>query len=218
MNIMCRRVRPPRLGPPSFGPFPIRSWTFVASTTSWRRPLRALPTYSSEDSRSVQGGTPGRSYRAWLPYELAVSMKLMPRSSARPTRASTSAASGAMPKRDAPTHNADTRTPEAPSSRYSMSPFLAPRFSLPVSRSPFLVPRSRRQRAYSSRSAPTYGLTADLPARSDPLVSDLHSEARRVAGHDEAILGHGYPGDALQLSQRDADGSTDVELAHRRLG
>src|SRR5438067_465265 len=51
--------------PRSFGPLPISPWTLVASTTSSRRPSRALPTISSDRPS---------------PYTSAVSMKLTPAS------------------------------------------------------------------------------------------------------------------------------------------
>ena len=57
-----------RLLPERFGPSPIAPWNFVASTTSSRRPASALPTIVSDSPRE---------------YTSAVSMKLMPASSAR---------------------------------------------------------------------------------------------------------------------------------------
>jgi hypothetical protein len=53
--------------PPLFGPSPNGKWTFVASTTSSRRPRNAFPTISSDSP---------------VEYMSAVSTKLMPASSA----------------------------------------------------------------------------------------------------------------------------------------
>ena len=90
------------------GSSPIGKWTFVASTTSSRRPFSALPTISSDSPRA---------------YTSAVSMKLIPASSARWMTATLSSWLGFphAPNIIAPRHRALTRTPVVPRVRYSIS-------------------------------------------------------------------------------------------------
>src|SRR4051794_8933349 len=91
-----------------FGSSPIAPWTLVASTTSSRRPpASALATISSDSPRE---------------YTSAVSMKLIPASSARWMMRTESSWSGSpqAPNIIAPRHSGLTWTPVLPRLRYSM--------------------------------------------------------------------------------------------------
>ena len=85
-----------------FGSSPIGAWNFVASTTSSRRPASALPTISSDSPAE---------------YTSAVSMKLMPASSAAWMIATESSWSGLPqpPNIIAPRQSGLTFTPVRPS-------------------------------------------------------------------------------------------------------
>src|SRR4051812_5257785 len=104
--------------PNSFGSSPILPWTLVASTTSSRRPpASALPTISSDSPRE---------------YTSAVSMKLMPASSARWMMRIESSWSVLphAPNIIAPRQSGLTCTPVRPSWRISMAATLRGRMSL----------------------------------------------------------------------------------------
>src|SRR5215210_1421071 len=96
------------------GSSPIVPWTFVARTTSSRRPASALPTISSDSPRE---------------YTSAVSMKLMPASSAAWMMRMLSSWSGLphAPNIIAPRQSGETLTPVRPSERCSMGGSLAAR-------------------------------------------------------------------------------------------
>ena len=95
-------------------PLPMRPRTLVANATSCRRPGRALPTIVSDSPEE---------------YTSAVSIKLMPPSSARPTIASADVSSSPPiacqiwplpPNVMAPRQSSETNTPVSESARYFM--------------------------------------------------------------------------------------------------
>src|SRR3954453_23723342 len=115
LSISCtiqRRVLPNWLGSSPIGP-----WTLVASTTSSRRPANALPTISSDSPRE---------------YTSAVSMKLMPASSAAWMTRIESSWSGLphAPNIIAPRQSGETWTPVRPSGRCSTAASLPARLGL----------------------------------------------------------------------------------------
>src|SRR5829696_2401862 len=114
--MMCRRD-----SPRSFTPGPTSTHDLVAITTSSRLPASARPRIRSAGSRSAAGGAPGRSKVDRIPYTLAVSKKLMPRSSAAWTTRSASRSIGATPNVAVPTQILETFTPVDPRRAYSIS-------------------------------------------------------------------------------------------------
>src|SRR3954469_24644673 len=101
--VIQRRELPRMLGSSSL----IDAWTLVASTTSSRRPLRALPTISSDSPAE---------------YTSALSTKLIPASSARWTMRIESSWSvlPQAPNIIVPRQSFETWTPVRPSGRYSI--------------------------------------------------------------------------------------------------
>src|SRR5215216_2018897 len=158
-----------------FGSLPIVPWTLVARTTSSRRPLRALPTISSDSPRL---------------YTSAVSMKLIPASRAR-WMIRIDSFSSLLPQSPnimAPRHSGLTYMPVRPRVRWSIAQTLLPAIaSARGGEDRGGDPAGLDEREVRVRIALGDGVDGDLGV--EPDTDDVIAAGGEVAGDGELLRG-----------------------------